>query len=128
MPDGVEVSYSQSPVLTEVGTKEIIATFTKNGNVVGRRSATISVGKLSTNKTVYNFRENIYVTVDIKTESLSGGAWVGIYKKGAIPGNTDQGQISYMYFYCNQTGDSFTRTYCLQEQISNKLYSVCADC
>ncbi len=128
LPDGVEVSYSQPPVLTEVGTKEIIATFTKNGNVVGRRSATITVGKLSTNKTVYNFRENIYVTVDIKTENLSGGAWVGIYKKGAIPGNTDQGQISYMYFYINQRGDSFTRTYCLQEQISNKLYSVCIDC
>lgn len=128
LPEGVDVTYSEDPTLTEVGAKEILATFTKNGEVVGHRYATISVGRLSTNKSVYNFRESIFVTVDIKTEGLTGSAWVGIYKKGAVPGNTDQGEISYMYCYINQTGDSLTRTYCLQEQISNKLYSVCADC
>lgn len=128
VPEGIEVEYSESPTLTEVGTKEIIATFTKNGEVVGRRVATISVGKLSTNKSVYNFRENIYVTVDIKNGNLTNQAWVGIYKKGAIPGNTEQGELSYLYCYINQYGDNLTRTYCLQESISNKLYSICADC
>ncbi len=129
IPQGIDVTYSQSPTLTEVGSKVITAVFTKDGKEVGRRTAVISVGKLSTNKTVYNFREKIFVTVDIDLDLLNSGAWIGVYKKGANPGNTVGGELSYMYAYINQYGDKLTRTYCIQDDsISNKLYSVCLNC
>ncbi len=129
IPSGIEVTYSESPTLTEVGTKTITAVFTKDGVEVGRRTAAISVGKMFTNKTVYNFREKIFVTVDIDISTLQPDAWIGLYRKGSNPGNTSGGEISYMYCYVNQYGDAFIRTYCLQDDaISNKLYSVCLTC
>lgn len=128
VPERIQVIYSEQPTLTEVGSKTITASFTLDGEVVGRRTATISVSKLATNKTVYDFREKVFVTVDIEDEHLTTGAWIGIFRKSAVPGNTDEGDMSQMYCYINQYGDTFKRTYCIQDTISNKLYSICNDC
>lgn len=121
IPEGIEVTYSEEPVLTEIGTKDIIATFTKDSEVVARRKATISVSRLATNKTVYELGEKIFVTTVRDGIDLHKQAWVGIFKKGATPGNTQNpDEISYYYYYFNNNNDSYTRTVCIQDQIKNK--------
>ncbi len=123
LPEGVEVTYSEEPVLTEIGSKDIIATFTKDSEVVARRKATITVSRLATNKTVYEFGEKIFVTtVRDGNINLHKQAWVGIFKKGAVPGNThNPDEISYYYYYFNNNDDSYTRTVCIQDQIKNNV-------
>ncbi len=115
LPDGVQVEYDVDPVLTEVGAKEIIATFTLDGEFVGHRRATLSVGPLYTDKTVYNYGESIFVTADTKKPELKRTAWVGIYDKNAVPGNTSKGEISYFYYYPNEYNDNYLRTVRLQD-------------
>ncbi len=123
-PEGVEVSYSEGeesyttkPTLREMGTKNVVATFTKGGEVVGQRKASITVSRLSTNKTVYEAGEKIFVTAlrNDANVQLSSDAWVGIFKKGATPGNIDNNEISYYYHYFNSYNDTYARTFCLQD-------------
>lgn len=116
VPEGVVVSYSEAPVQTEIGSKTILATFTKDEEVVGHRRATITVSKLTTNKAVYELGENIYVTTTRQGETLANDAWIGIYRKDAVPGQGED--ISTYYYYFNKTDDNFIRTVCLQD---NKL-------
>lgn len=119
IPNDVTVSYDVAPTLTEVGSKTIVATFKKNNEVVGHRSAKIAVSKVATNKTVYNFGEKVFVTTNRTAEVLDSQAWIGIFRKGAIPGNTSNGDISYFYYYFNNMDDKLNRTVCLQDQIKN---------
>lgn len=120
MPSGVTVEYNVEPKLTEIGSKDVIATFKKNGEIVGRRKAKITVSKFATNKAVYNYGEKVFINISRENETLTKDAWVGIYRKGAVPGNVDSDEISYFYYYFNRFNDKLIRTVCLQETISNK--------
>ena len=120
MPNGVTVEYSVEPKQTEIGSKDVIATFKQNGEIVGKRKATIAVSKFATNKTIYNYGEKVFVNISRENETLTKDAWIGIYRKGAVPGNIETNEISYFYYYFNRFSDSFIRTICLQETTANK--------
>lgn len=120
MPNGVTVEYDADPKLTEIGSKDIVATFKQGSEVVGRRKATITVSKFATNKAVYNYGEKVFVSISRENETLTKDAWVGIYRKGAVPGNVESNEISYFYYYFNRFNDKLIRTICLQETIANK--------
>ncbi len=122
VPEGVEVTYSEEPTQTEIGSKTILATFTKDGEVVGNREASITVSKLSTNKVVYEFGENIYVTTTREGETLAKDAWIGIYKKGAVPGEGED--VSTYYYYFNENDDNYIRTICLQDNKLNEVHGL----
>lgn len=121
LPEGVDVAYDVEPTQTEVGSKTILATFTQDGEVVGHREATITVSKLATNKTVYEYGENVYVTTTREGEELTSDAWIGIYHKNAGVGNVDGGEVSVYYYYFNNNSDDFIRTVCIQDQIDNQI-------
>lgn len=123
LPEGVSVEYDKEPVLTQKGQKDILATFKKDGEIVGRRKATISIGDMSTNKSVYNYGEKIFVTSNIKDMNINRDAWIGLFRKGVTPGEIDKGESSYSiyFYYPNQYADSYSRTKCLQEYINPSL-------
>lgn len=113
LPDGVTVTYDDNK-LTEVGTKQVLATFTKDGDVVARRSATLEVTKIYTDKKVYARGEKIFVTPYID-EGLSRDAWIGIYKEGS---DIEKDPSKYWCNF-NLLGDGLSRTFCMQEQQDN---------
>lgn len=114
MPDGVTVTYDVEPQLTQVGTKTILATLFKDGEVVGHRQAKLTVSHIATNKIVYKENENIFVTVNLAGVDINTNAWIGIYAKGQTPG-ANTGYYSYYYFYPNQFSDKFIRTYNIKD-------------
>lgn len=121
VPEGITVEYDVEPTLTECGSKTIFATLKRDGEIVGHREATLTVSKVATNKVVYEYNENIYVTATREGESLTQDAWIGIYHKGAGVGNVDGGEVSVYYYYFNRAQDNYLRTVCIQDQIDNQI-------
>lgn len=116
LPEGVTVTYSDNNRLADTGKEKVTATFTKDGEVVGRRVATLEVTKLYTNKKVYALGEKIFVTAFLDT-GLDKNAWIGIYR--GTPTVFDEDHPSLFWYYVNTNGDGLLRTVCLQEQEDN---------
>lgn len=117
--DGITVSYENN-TLTDFGSQEAIATFKKDGEVVGKRKATISVKHISVNKDTYNLNENIFVTTSKCDPNYSLGSgnsssWVAIYKSDAEIGPDP----SQYWYYDNVVADTYSRTKCIQEGTDN---------
>ncbi len=116
LPSGVTVTYTANNTLKDLGINNVMATFEKNGEVVGRRVANLEVTKILTNKKVYNLNEKIFVTV-YREKNLDSKAWIGIYKDGDEPNKNDA--VSVYWYSFNQNDDMLNRTVCLQEQKDN---------
>ncbi len=121
LPEGVTVQYSQNNSLTDMGTATVMATFTKDDQVVAKRVATLEVSKIYTNKKVYSIGEKIYVTPYID-EDISKDAWIGIYRENAII----ESDPSLYWYSFNTEQDGKLRTVCLQEQKDNQQGSIIA--
>ncbi len=117
--EGIEVEYENNTI-TDFGSHETTATFTKDGEVVGKRKATISVKHVISNKTTYNLNEKIFVTTskcdpNYVLGSGNNSSWVAIYKADAIIGPDP----SRYWYYDNVNADSYSRTKCVQEGVDN---------
>lgn len=111
LPEGVTVQYENNK-RTERGTQKATANFYKDGEVVGTRTATIQVGAMITNRSVYETGEKIYITVN----AVSKDQWVGIYKKGDTVGDVSDGGVPSVYWYYVNDGNQISgNTYALQE-------------
>lgn len=111
LPEGVTVQYENN-TRTERGTQKATANFYKDGEVVGTRTATIQVGAMITNRSVYETGEKIYITVN----AVSKDQWVGIYKKGDTVGDVSDGGVPSVYWYYVNDGNQISgNTYALQE-------------
>ena len=121
LPEGVTVQYSQNNSLTNIGTATVMATFTKNDEVVAKRVATLEVSKIYTNKKVYSIGEKIYVTPYID-DDISKDAWIGIYRENA----SIESDPSLYWYSFNTEQDGKLHTVCIQEQEDNLQGSIVA--
>ena len=113
LPEGISVTYDDNK-LTEVGSKKVLATFKRGDEVVGHREATLSINKyFTTNKTVYEYGENIFVTA-LSNSTNSDKDWIGIFKKGANVGNVNNKEDTSIYYYYPNKNDDKLRTTLLQ--------------
>ena len=111
LPEGVSVTYENNK-RTEKGSQEAIAKFYKNGEVVATRKATIYVGNMITNRSVYENGEKIFVTVNAE----STDQWIGIYRKGDVVGDVKDGGIPSVYWYYVNNGTQVSgNTYAIQD-------------
>lgn len=113
LPSGLTVTYDDN-TRTEKGTQKVLATIKRGDTVVGRREASLTITeKFATNKTTYNYGENIYITAGKESSSKD---WIGIFAKDAKIGDTSsENHTSYYYYYPNK-GDGFLRSTLLQQQ------------
>ena len=121
LPTGVTVEYSQNNSRSEIGSTTVLATFTKDEEIVARRQATLEVSKIYTNKKEYAVNEKIFVTPYIDLD-LGKDAWIGIYKENA---SIETDPSLYWYSF-NTEQDGKLRTICLQEQMDNKQGAIIA--
>ena len=85
LPKGISVQYENNK-RTEKGVQEATANFYKNGELVGTRTAKLQIGDMTTNRSVYEAGEKIYITAN----AVNNSQWVGIYKKGDIVGDVSE--------------------------------------
>ena len=111
LPKGISVQYENNK-RTEKGVQEATANFYKNGELVGTRTAKLQIGDMTTNRSVYEAGEKIYITAN----AVNNSQWVGIYKKGDIVGDVSEGGIPSVYWYYVNDGNQVSgNTYALQE-------------
>lgn len=116
VPDGMEVSYDGN-AQTVVGVYDVVATFTKDGELVGTKTATMTILPVSINKTVYKYGEKVFVTTskDLgdnltdgngNTIAIDDYAWVGVFRSNASIG-TD---CSLFWYYFNTRSEETIKT------------------
>lgn len=117
--EGITVEYENNE-LSDCGSLKATATFKKDGELVGKRAANISVKHFVTNKNSYKKNENIFVTTskcddNYNIGSGSNSAWIGIYKSDAEVST----EPSKYWYSINSNDDKYTRTKVIQEGIDN---------
>lgn len=99
--EGLEIVYVNN-TLTAPGSKEAMAVFVLDGQIVGTRRAVLSVGDLMLNHSVYNAGEEIRITVNGKEINQSANYqdtdWVGIYRAGETCDPNNGGAQSIAWF------------------------------
>ena len=68
LPKGISVQYENNK-RTEKGVQEATANFYKNGELVGTRTAKLQIGDMTTNRSVYEVGEKIYITANAVNNS-----------------------------------------------------------
>lgn len=116
---GIDVEYENN-TMKDCGTKKATAIFKKDGEVVGKREATITVRHVISNKKTYKVGEKIFVTTSKCDSNLilgsgSNSSWVAIYKADATIGSDS----SQYWYYDNISQDTYLRTKCIQEGDDN---------
>lgn len=114
LPEGMTVSYEGNDK-TEVGEYKVLATISKNGEVVGRREATLTINShISIGKNVYNYGEDI--VIDSKSSTTGSKDWIGIFHSDANIGNSKNMYDTSFYYYYPDKGDGYTRSTLLQQK------------
>lgn len=112
--NGLTVEYDGNNGKIDVGSYDVIATIKRDGTVVGRRKATLTIySHLSTDKTEFAYGEDI--VINTKSSDTNSKDWIGIFNYDANIGNSTKIYDTSFYYYYPNKGDGYIRSDLLQQ-------------